>query len=828
MVIPRPHLQRWMAARSGAFAHPVCLWDDGRAGGAFFIEAAGTPARPLIWLEATEGDSAQAHLLGNKLAEAVYRALGAQLFGYGMPWTYGVEVLRRCVDRLGPWVLALGGAQHAPELARALLALHDGQTVTVLQAPGPLSPAALYRQVSALGPAELAVRPAELLAWFPQAPPGRAALLELHAKGEGLLRPVLAAMAGHLGVPVPPEPSPDGPRFAPGEEVQVEPGRLLDALIQRGRWPEALPLAVRLEPQRVPSLLAQAGPYFHERGLHHRLYELLGTVDGEVADTESVLRWLYSAALRTGAVRTVQPRVIAHLAAHEAPELRALYAGTALKLDARRREVERAAGAARTPLTLYYQGLTLAEEEPTAALPLLREAVDCAERDGTPHEIVRNAQALAATYTQTGQYIHALHWTGYALRQYDNNRLGDWQRRLAVLNEWTYTSLLSGRLDGLAGILAEAEAQLATGAAQVLSLFTTTLADHALVSGDPVRALHAYEQARQGQPRTHQGWHSTQVVRALLELDRPEQALREAEEAYALTQHEAHTYARWSTLALGMAQAALAPQQAAPLLEDALRAFEQPLKADTLVRAAAYLACAQLSLGAADQARATMGRVEPLTRELGDSGRLLLGGPARHFAPVWNLLAPPRTLGLQLLGAAEVRWAEQSLKVQPRHLEMLVLLSLSPEGLSGERFATLLYRDEGVARSSLKAGLSRLRDLVPVASQPYRLLVPVSADYLEVMALLQAGRVPEALRRYGGPLLPASDAPGIVEYRELLQESLRQAVLGWRDPALLDELAVKLHDDLEVWEAALARLDEDHPRRALAASRVRQLRAAYA
>ena len=53
-------------------------------------------------------------------------------------------------------------------------------------------------------------------------------------------------------------------------------------------------------------------------------------------------------------------------------------------------------------------------------------------------------------------------------------------------------------------------------------------------------------------------------------------------------------------------------------------------------------------------------------------------------------------------------------------------------------------------------------------------------------------------------------------------------MLGWRDPALLDELAVKLHDDLEVWEAALARLDEDHPRRALAASRVRQLRAAYA
>ena len=71
-------------------------------------------------------------------------------------------------------------------------------------------------------------------------------------------------------------------------------------------------------------------------------------------------------------------------------------------------------------------------------------AVDCAETEGTPHDVVRNAQALAATYTQTGQYVNALHWTVYALRQYDNSRMGDWQRRLAVLNEWAYTSLLGG------------------------------------------------------------------------------------------------------------------------------------------------------------------------------------------------------------------------------------------------------------------------------------------------------------------------------------------------------------------------------------------------
>ncbi|WP_162621500.1 hypothetical protein [Deinococcus arenae] len=824
MILLRSHVQTWMQARSLAFSQPVCLWDDGAAGAPHFIEAAGTPGRPLIWVEAEEGDGEHPQVLGNKLAEAVYRTLRVQLFGYGMPWTYGIEVLRSCMDRLGPWVFALSGAQHAPGLARALLTLHDEQNVVILHAPAALPDSVLYRRVTALSAAELAVKPAELRRWLPNGDD----LLDLLADCRGELRPLLVGLARALNLPAPLEPSPEGPRFLSGEAPQVEPHLLLDALTQRERWAEALPLAVRTQPARVPALLTAAGPHFHERGLHHRLHDLLCALPADVAQHEVVLRWLYSASLRAGTARTVLPRVTAYLHLHEAPELRALHAGTTLKLAERYREAERAARGARTPLTLYYYGLATAEERPADALPILRAAVDCAETEGTPHDVVRNAQALAATYTQTGQYVNALHWTVYALRQYDNSRMGDWQRRLAVLNEWAYTSLLGGRLEHLSGTLAEAEAQLATGAPQVYSLFQTTLADHALVSGEPLRALRAVEAARQGQPRTHQGWHSVQLVRVLTELDRPERALSVAEEAFVLTQHEAPTYTRWSTLALGMARAYLTPAAAVPLLEEAMSAFEAPLKADTLVRAAAHLAFSHLHLGQEAQARAVMQRVAPLTAELGPSGRLLLGGPAARFQQVWDLLTPPQTLTLHLLGRTDAHWAGQPLKLQPRQLEMLVLLSLNPEGLSGDQFAALLYRDEHVARSSLKAGLSRLRDVIPVASQPYRLLPAVQADYLDVMALVQAGRVADALRRYEGPLLPASDAPGIAEYRELLQAALRQAVLDHRDPALLSELALKLGDDLEVWELALERMDAGDPRRAVVTSRVRQLRVAYA
>jgi len=78
---------------------------------------------------------------------------------------------------------------------------------------------------------------------------------------------------------------------------------------------------------------------------------------------------------------------------------------------------------------------------------------------------------------------------------------------------------------------------------------------------------------------------------------------------------------------------------------------------------------------------------------------------------------------------------------------------------------------------------------VPVASQPYRLDVPVRADFVEVFTLLKAGRVAEALAAYRGPLLPGSDAPGLTEYRETLLETLRQAVIAHRDPHLLARLA---------------------------------------
>src|SRR5690606_41390057 len=110
---------------------------------------------------------------------------------------------------------------------------------------------------------------------------------------------------------------------------------------------------------------------------------------------------------------------------------------------------------------------------------------------------------------------------------------------------------------------------------------------------------------------------------------------------------------------------------------------------------------------------------------------------------------------------------------------------------------------------------------------PDRLPPPFEADVLEVREVIAAGKVREAIGMLHGPLLPLSDAPGVVEERWGLEEELRQAALLVGDADALYDLAERLNDDLEFWQAAANVLGAGDPRLALARARVRRLVDAY-
>ncbi|MEU8684115.1 GAF domain-containing protein [Streptomyces sp. NPDC048611] len=173
----------------------------------------------------------------------------------------------------------------------------------------------------------------------------------------------------------------------------------------------------------------------------------------------------------------------------------------------------------------------------------------------------------------------------------------------------------------------------------------------------------------------------------------------------------------------------------------------------------------------------------------------------------------------------------ERLRLGRRHSEIMMLLARHPEGLTGDQLSVLLYGEREMRPVTLRAELSRLRQLVGTLlhSRPYRLSRPVETDLGAVEEALTAGDARAALNVYRGPLLPSSEAPGVQRLRGALADRLRSALLGARDPGLLREWSRTPwgEDDLEIWEALVDALPERSPARSAPLATTHRLRAAY-
>jgi hypothetical protein len=198
-------------------------------------------------------------------------------------------------------------------------------------------------------------------------------------------------------------------------------------------------------------------------------------------------------------------------------------------------------------------------------------------------------------------------------------------------------------------------------------------------------------------------------------------------------------------------------------------------------------------------------------------------GPGPWAAPI-GLSALGHTEGTVYLGPRTVR-------LSPRHSEIMVILASCPSGLTADELAYLLYPAD-VISCTPRAELVRLRALLGdrvLASRPYRLTCEVTSDWAAVSAQLAVGDLAEALRLYRGPLLPHSEAPGVVELREDLHRSLRAAILAAGQPGSLISWARTRWgaDDLEVWQKLRAVLPATSPLRPIAAATAARLDAEF-
>lgn len=206
------------------------------------------------------------------------------------------------------------------------------------------------------------------------------------------------------------------------------------------------------------------------------------------------------------------------------------------------------------------------------------------------------------------------------------------------------------------------------------------------------------------------------------------------------------------------------------------------------------------------------------------SGGSPAAGPMR---PVRRQAAVTRRLDVLGLDHGVLHLGGESRTLSHRHSEMLLLLATHPDGLTADQLAVELHAED-LSQVTVRAELSRLRgllgDLAPT-SRPYRLPHPLATDLGQVEQLLRRGQVAKAVRAYRGPVLPRSDAPGVLRVRRRLHDQVRAAVLGSADPGLLvawGESAAGA-DDAEVWAAAARSLSPGSPQHALARLRLAAL-----
>lgn len=178
---------------------------------------------------------------------------------------------------------------------------------------------------------------------------------------------------------------------------------------------------------------------------------------------------------------------------------------------------------------------------------------------------------------------------------------------------------------------------------------------------------------------------------------------------------------------------------------------------------------------------------------------------------------------LSCLGGADLARGGVPVRLRPRQVEILTLLVLEGRALTPEFLRTALYGNRRVTPATLKAEVSHLRRALrgALSVRRYELTELVGCDASDVLAALRAGRTGEALRSYGGPLLPDSEAPGIAVWRDHIEVALREAVLSSADPEHALRYGELHPEDLAVHERALALLGED-PRRGLVLSRINQ------
>ncbi len=765
----------------------------------------------VAWVQFDAFDVGDSESQGSKLADGVTRAFQASVVGHGLPVDYTMQVVARVCAASQPVVFAFSEVQYARE-AMASIRYLDAAGVRILVFGASESDVEPVKPRALITTEELLLRDDELEASCPKqlGVPG-SILREIATDSRRCFLPFLVECSSRAGLPPVIVPEPTGASIeGPGQDV-VNPVQLVEALLRRGAAAEALELAIRSQVPLSDGLVSQGAESLTTRGLHKRLFAILESVGWScrMASAE-VMKWYFASATSVNKHNDVKAEVLRFLESREAPELRALYAAAFPGPDLLE-ESRAALEALETPLTLRIHAFALSQvSSGNRSADLLWRAMRQAEALGLRDQVMACATDLADYWIKRGGYRDAQEWSRWALSYHEQHSLRDELRRLVAVGLGSFARILSGETSGL-GATVEGMDVSSSGVPTSETLISTR-ADWCFLSGDVREAADLYALNLRSASFGQFHHAAVDLIHALVNLGSFEEAQSIAMRARALARGEGGVATAIAELAYGLANMYDNPEDAIEALEFAQGGLMSGIEAHKLAQASIALAVLRLRGGDVHEALQALQRGEQGVRELGASGWALLGGFHPEVETARKLFrGDAAALGLSFLGDDLVQLDGMRVQLGTRHCELLAILALYPKGLSAEELGEMLYGDR-LNISSLKAAVSRLRKRVPISSKPYMLQVPLRADFLLLERCLSSNRIRDALALYRGPLLPKSQSPEVVEWREHLEEMLRRSVLSTGDPDLVLQFARVVEHDLEVVEACVGLLSADDPR----------------
>ena len=806
-----------------AGAQPAVIDARAEFGVPYLFQSIVSASASAVWITLEEGDDAVA--LGNKLSRAVRRVFGATMFGAGMPYAYGLNYLVGLTEELGPLAVFVDEAQHCPSFcAVAVLAAERSQhrMKVVLAGHGASTDWRSFLQQSGpplLTEVDLAVAVDEARSMLASAgvdvdgsverrvrdARGAYERIVMSRGASGCLRPTSETGIGQL--PHSAEPS-------------------IEDLKLAGKWRAAFEAAVRRRSALALEVLDRAADQYFAQGELLQFLHFVSRLLETHPSHPHVLYWWFQAHAGLGTHHEVEDRVANYLESHEAqaPLLSAAYASVVRPTDALER-AERAVKSMRGPETLATLGfLRAVNGNLPSGIQLLKEAYDGYRTARRYHKAIQVSNSIGSAYVQLGEYRQALVWAQSSLEELRRRDIREELLRLSTVNLVAYTLLLIGDVEAGEEQLKRIRLSLDSNIPPTLEGLVSTFGDYALVRGGVAEALGFYERLYRHFASHLPGYSARYYVRGLLHVGR----LDAARAVVTVAEDMLASMDRTERINLWVASRlvqAMSDNTTEPGLEDLLG--EPVMQSDAVMRAELILSVVGLKWR-----KGQLNEAATLVRDHTD----VLSGLGRSG---WRLLAPPGTdvdalmrhLGaevgsstrLSVLGTRELVKRGSSRDISLRHGELLAILAMSVDGLSGEALLLEMYGERG-RLSTLKATVSRARRIVAIESMPYRLSEAMYVDVVHLDDLLAAGRIREALELYKGPLLPESEAPGIRRARERIDEAVRQAVLHAGEADLALRLARKFPDDLELWEKAKELTAKDDPAYPLIRARIRRIR----